>query len=101
MARQIRYSVRASEEQEKLYEYLLVKFGEITVIETDQVIEKIKKQLTNMPFLGKTVKRKNWRLRYVIVKKKLKIYYRINKEYIEIASFRDVRMNPKTLNLKF
>jgi plasmid stabilization system protein ParE len=99
MQKNIRYSVRAGEEQEKLYDYLLEKFGKTTVKEIDQIIESTKRDLTKMPFIGKAVD-KNAYLRYVVIKKKLRIYYRIKLNYIEIASFRDVRLNPKNINLK-
>ena len=100
MPKKIRYSIRAGLEQEALYDYLFEKFGEATVIKIDSIIEKVKWQIALMPFLGKVANKNNVKLRYVVVKKKLKIYYRVSKEYIEIASFRDVRMNPKTINLK-
>ena len=98
MAFPIRYSVRAYNEYEKILDYVFENFGVNVTKKVDTHFEDIIAQISVNPNLYPyTSKIKN--LRRCVVSPQTTIYYRFNGEFVEIASFRGNKMNPKTIFL--
>lgn len=76
-------------------EYVLKEFGEKKAKEVYQSIEKLLGEISVMPKMYRSSKkRKN--LRKCVLSKQTSIYYRIQKDYIEVVSFRANRKDPKS-----
>lgn len=98
MAFPIRYSVRAYNEYEKILDYVFENFGASVTAKVDNHFEEIIAQISVNPALFPyTSKIKN--LRRCVVSPQTTIYYRFDGKFVEIASFRGNKMNPKTINL--
>ena len=84
--------------EERISELISTKITEDGVVNL-QLVEEIIAQISVNPFLFPyTSKVKN--LRRCVVSPQTTIYYRFNGEFVEIASFRGNKMNPKTIDLK-
>ena len=94
MGLKVRYSLRARHEEIELLEYVVNKFGKDKGKEVYDRIEKVLKEISITPEMYRASgKRKN--LRKCFLSKQTSIYYRIDKDHIEVASFRTNRKNPK------
>lgn len=89
----IRYSLRAKIEQIELLDYILQKFGQKKAKEVFDKIEKTLNLISNAPEMFPESKRKMG-LRKCVFSKQTSIYYRINRDYIEVVSFRSNRVDP-------
>ncbi|HEY2583554.1 MAG TPA: type II toxin-antitoxin system RelE/ParE family toxin [Mucilaginibacter sp.] len=98
MAYEIIWMDRASEEYEKLVKYLLGEWGrEVAIrisIEIDQTIIRIQNSPEQFPVFRKTKK-----IHRCVFSPQTSIYFRINKNAIEILSIFDNRQNPKKRKL--
>ncbi len=94
----VRYSTRAFNEYNEILEYVSAKFGISTAAKVDAYFEEVVNQISINPFLY-TYSDKNKNLRRCVINYQTKLYYRFTGEFIEIASFRGNKMNPKTLRL--
>ena len=94
----VRYSTRAYIEYEEILEYVSGKFGTFVAAKVDMYFEEIIDQIAINPLLYPySGKKKN--LRRCVISPQTTLYYRFNGEYIELASFRGNKMDPKTLDL--
>lgn len=94
MSLKVRYSLRARHEEIKLLEYIVDEFGQKKAKEIYDKIEKVIDMISKMPEMYRLSNRKKG-LRKCVFSKQTSIYYRINKDYIEIVSFRQNRKDPK------
>lgn len=95
---EVRYSTRAYSEYEEILDYVLEKFGAVVAAKVDIHFEEVIDQIAINPSLYPySNKIKN--LRRCVISPQTSLYYRFNGEYIELASFRGNKMNPKTLGL--
>lgn len=98
MSYPVRYSSRSYEEYEELLDYIEKRFGIAKAAEVDLYFESIIDLISINPLISPySDKRKH--LRRCVVSPQTTIYYRFTGEYVEIASFRGNKMNPKTLGL--
>ncbi len=98
MPYQVRYSTRASTEYEEILNYVVGKFGLQVAAKVDINFEEVIDQISINPFLYPySDKIKN--LRRCVISPQTTLYYRFNGEYVELASFRGNRMDPKSLGL--
>lgn len=98
MSYQVRYSTRASAEYEDILDYVVKKFGLIIAAKVDLHFEEVINQISINPNLYPySDKMKN--LRRCIISPQTTLYYRLNGECVELASFRGNKMNPKDLGL--
>ena len=93
MKLKIRYSHRAKAEEIELLEYVINRFGQQKGQEVFFRIEKILDQISKMPKMYPASNNKKG-LRKCVFSKQSSIYYRIEKEYIEVISFRVNRKDP-------
>jgi plasmid stabilization system protein ParE len=98
-AYRIRYTIRASRNQEDLYEYLLWKWGINTVKKLDEKIEKILKSIAEQPEMFPASNQRTSIRRCVITKQTI-LFYRISSFDIELLAFFDTRQNPRKTQLK-
>ncbi len=94
MALTVRYSLRARQEEIKLLEYILEKFGQKSAKEVYQKIEEVLNIISGMPEIY-PASRKQKGLRKCVFNKQTSLYYRIQDNYIEVVSFRANRKSPK------
>jgi plasmid stabilization system protein ParE len=94
----VRYSTRAYVEYEEILEYVSGKFGILVAANVDLYFEEVIDQIAINPLLYPySNKKKN--LRRCVISPQTTLYYRFNGEYVELASFRGNKMDPKTLGL--
>ncbi len=98
MSYQLRYSSRSLKEYIQLLEYIQDKFGVKKSKEVDTQLQETIKQILINPQLYPATELRS-RVRRCVFSKQTSIYYRIKDNIVEIASIRDNRMNPKTLNI--
>jgi plasmid stabilization system protein ParE len=89
----IRYSLRARQEEIEILEYVLNQFGQKKAKEVYEEIEQMLEKITSMPEMFPCSKKQKG-LRKCVLSKQASIYYRISKGYIEVISFRDNRKDP-------
>ncbi|GAB5524087.1 MAG: hypothetical protein Roseis2KO_19590 [Roseivirga sp.] len=94
MSFKVRYSLRARHEEIKLLEYIVEGFGRKKAKEVYERIEKVLDHICNVPEMYPVSKQRSG-LRKCVFSKQTSIYYQINKDYIEIVSFRPNRSDPK------
>ncbi|MBI9036186.1 MAG: type II toxin-antitoxin system RelE/ParE family toxin [Bacteroidales bacterium] len=98
MPYQVRYSTRAYNEYENILDYVVEKFGSNTAAKVDMHFEEVIDQISiNLLLYPYSDKLKN--LRRCVISPQTTLYYRFNGKFIELASFRGNRMNPKDLGL--
>lgn len=94
----VRYSTRSYVEYEEILEYVSGKFGILVAAKVDMYFEEVIDQIAINPSLYPySNKKKN--LRRCVISPQTTLYYRFNGEYVELASFRGNKMDPKTLGL--
>jgi plasmid stabilization system protein ParE len=98
LAFEIKYSLRALEEQIHLLEYLIKNFGISKSNEIYKKIEDILKFIAENPEMFPYSLKKP-ELRKCVFSKQISIYYRITENYIEIVSFRHNGIDPKKFKL--
>ena len=98
MAFEIKYSLRALEEQIQLLEYIITNFGNKKGEEIFQKIENILELIAENPEMFPS-SRKKPELRKCVFSKQTSIYYRIKNNYIEIVSFRPNGIDPEKFEL--
>lgn len=98
MGLKVRYSLRAKHEEIELLEYVLNRFGENTAKKVYNKIERVIAEITNMPDMYRSSKRRKG-LRKCVLSKQTSIYYRVKDDYIEIVSFRANRKDPKKFKI--
>ncbi|GAA0894414.1 hypothetical protein GCM10009122_40950 [Fulvivirga kasyanovii] len=94
MAYKIRYSLRARQEEIELLDFILKEFGEQKAKAVYQRVEKLLGEISGMPKMYRSSKKQK-HLRKCVLSKQTSIYYRIQKDYIEVVSFRANRKDPK------
>jgi plasmid stabilization system protein ParE len=95
---EVRYSPRANSEYEEILDYISQKFGLSVALKVYIHFEEIIDQIAINPLLYPySNKAKN--LRRCVISHQTTLYYRFNGDYVELASFRENRMNPQTLGL--
>lgn len=98
MAYPVRYSTRSYQEYESILDYVADRFGLAVAVKVDIKIEEVIDQITINPLqFPYSDKKRN--IRRCVISPQTTLYYRFNGEFVEIASFRGSRMDPKTLNL--
>ncbi len=98
MPYQIRYSNRAYSEYEKILDYVVENFGLEVAAKVDKLFEETIDQISLNPYLYPfSDTRKN--LRRCVISPQTTLYYRFAGEFVELASFRGNKMNPKELGL--
>ena len=94
MAFEIKYSLRALEEQIQLLEYIINNFG---INKGDELFQKIENTLEliaeNPEMFPASLKKAE--LRKCVFSKQTSIYYRIKDDYIEVVSFRPNGIDPE------
>ncbi len=98
MALKVRYSLRARREEIELLEYVLEKFGKNKAKDVYIRIEKVLKEISEMPEMYRASNRKKG-LRKCTFSKQTSIYCRVNEAYIEVVTFRPNRKNPGTFKV--
>ncbi len=98
MSYAVRYSTRAYLEYEEILDYVFKKFGADIALKVDQHFEEVIDNIAINPLLYPLSEKKT-NLRRCVISPQTTLYYRFNGEYIELASFRGNRLNPKTLYL--
>lgn len=94
----VRYSTRAYKEYEKILEYISENFGYNKTIEVDRYFNEIIDLIANNPFLFPCSNKQN-QIRRCVISPQITLYYRFTGTNIEIISFRDNNMDPKTIGL--
>ena len=94
----VRYSTRSYIEYEEILDYLSDNFGIAIAAKVDMYFEEIIDQIAINPKLF-PYSEKNKNLRRCVISSQTTLYYRFTGEYVELASFRGNRMNPKALGL--
>ncbi len=98
MSKQIEWSPRATKEYLSLLEYLLDEWGEKTVRKFSNRIETILKDISEQPKMyPASAKRKN--IRRCVVTKQTSLYYRVERDKIELVTLFDSRQNLSKRNL--
>ena len=94
MASIVRWTQRAQHEFDKVVTYYEVEYSPLAaenlVSDAKKEIEKLKKQ----PFIGRASQKRPI-VRFVLVGKRYRLYYRVHDEIILVVSFFDTRQNPK------
>lgn len=98
MAFEIKYSLRALEEQIRLLKYIVRNFGLDKGSEIYQKIETILGLIAENPEMFPS-SRKKPELRKCVFSKQTSIYYRIKDDYIEVISFRPNGIDPEKFKL--
>jgi plasmid stabilization system protein ParE len=95
----IHYTTRASLDQQKLYDYLLEKWGIQTVKKLDAMIEQnlnlIALQPDMFPAAGKKTS-----IRRCVISKQTSLYYRVRERHIELLTFFDTRQHHSKKKLR-
>jgi plasmid stabilization system protein ParE len=94
----VRYSTRAYMEYEKILEYISENFGYNKAIEVDKYFNEIIDLIATNPFLYPCSNKRN-QIRRCVISPQTTLYYRFAGSNIEIISFRDNKMDPKSLDL--
>ncbi len=94
MVIKVRYSLRARHEEIELLEGIVNRFGQEKAKEIYNRIEKVLDHISRMPKMY-SLSNKIKGLRKCVLSKQTSIYYRIEKEHIEVVSFRINRKNPE------
>ncbi|MDP2888299.1 MAG: hypothetical protein Q8P34_04930 [Bacteroidota bacterium] len=95
----VRYSTRSFIELEDILEYVSGKFGTAIAAKVDKYFEEVINQISINPFLYPcSDKKKN--IRRCVINYQTTLYYRFSGEHVELVSFRNNKMNPKTLGLQ-
>ncbi|WP_407692837.1 type II toxin-antitoxin system RelE/ParE family toxin [Reichenbachiella agarivorans] len=94
----IRYSLRARQEEIDLLEYILENFGKAKAKEVYEKIESILHLISEMPNMYRPSNKQKG-LRKCVLSKQTSMYYRIQGNCIEIVSFRPNRINPKAFKI--
>ena len=90
----IRYSLRARHEEIDLLDYILRDFGSKKAKEVYENIERVLREIAQMPEMYPASRNKKG-LRKCVFSKQTSIYYRVHDEHIEVISFRPNRSNPR------
>ena len=95
---ELRWTLRAIEEYEKLLEYLIEEWGELIAnrirTEINHQFIRIHRDPTQFP-----VFRKSKNTRRCVASPQTSIYFKVHKDFIEILSVFDNRQNPKKRKL--
>jgi plasmid stabilization system protein ParE len=89
----IRYSLRARQEEIDLLEYVLNKFGQKKAKEVHERIEQMLDKIATMPEMFPASKYLKG-LRKCVFSKNTSIYYRVSNDHIEVVSFRANQKDP-------
>ncbi|WP_252936344.1 type II toxin-antitoxin system RelE/ParE family toxin [Roseivirga pacifica] len=98
MRLEIRYSLRARQEEIALLEYIVENFGVEKAKEIYDRIEKVLGLIAENPDMFKASIRKKG-LRKCVFSRQTSIYYRVNAGFIEVISFRPNKKNPIHFNI--
>jgi len=90
---EVRYSLRAKEEQIKLLDYLLKGFGHT---KTKEIYDRLEGSLSNLAKMPEIypVSRKYKGVRKYVFSKQTSIYYRVSGNYLEIVAIRWNKQSP-------
>ncbi len=92
MPLQIRYSLRAIDEEIALLTYIQNEFGSSIARKVYREIESILAKIAMMPEMFPASMNQPG-LRRCVLSKQTSIYYRVHGDFMEIVSFKDNRMN--------
>ncbi len=98
MTKQVRFSLRAKQEEIELLEYIQNRFGNSKAKEVYERIEGIILKIVISPEMYPSSKKKE-HLRKAVLSKQTSMYYRINENVIEIVSFRANRKNSEKFRI--
>ena len=94
----VHYSLRAYAEYEEILAYIAEKFDIEIALKVDAYFEDIIENISINPYMfPHSDKKKD--LRRCVISPQTTLYYRFDGNYIELASFRGDRMDPRSLNL--
>ncbi|MBT3385580.1 MAG: type II toxin-antitoxin system RelE/ParE family toxin [Prolixibacteraceae bacterium] len=94
MALEIRWSKKADNKFDQILEYLRVEWGEKVTSDFVKKVFDFLEILSEFPEIG-TVENRTKSIRGFSIIKQIKIFYKINKNYVTILNFYDTRQNPK------
>jgi plasmid stabilization system protein ParE len=94
----VRYSTRSYIEYEEILDYVSENFGIAIAAKVDMYFEEVIDLIAVNPKMF-PYSDKNKNLRRCVISPQTTLYYRFTGEYVELASFRGNKMDPKTLGL--
>ena len=94
MALEIRWSKKADNKFDQILAYLRVEWGEKVTSDFVKKVFDFLEILSEFPEIG-TVENRTKSIRGFSIIKQIKIFYKINKNYVTILNFYDTRQNPK------
>lgn len=94
----IRWSYKAQKQQDAVADYIFGEFGELALRKFYQKIDKVEEKLVEFPELGKLeplLAHRKKEYRSIVLTKKNKLVYTIDKDYICVHALWDTRREPK------
>lgn len=95
----IRWSHKAQKQQDTVADYIFKEFGVRALREFYQKIEKVETDLIEFPEIGKIeplLKHRKKVYRSIVITKKNKLVYTVDKDYICVHTLWDTRREPKS-----
>ena len=94
----VRWSYKAQKQQDAIANYIYKEFGSIALREFYQKIDDVESELLTCPEMGKLeplLKHRTRAYRSIVLNKRSKLIYTIEKDYIYISALWDTRREPK------
>ena len=94
----IRWSYKAQKQQDAVAEYIFKEFGALSVREFYQKIDKIENELVEFPEMGKLeplLAHRKKKYRSIVVTKKNKLIYTVDKDCICVHALWNTKREPK------